>query len=179
MKTGRRSMLHGAVFVAVLICAACVARTALAGEAFVGGASHVLLADYGTGLGAALDLELDGGLRLGDVLALGIEASFSWPLPTGQGTSSSDVVMRFGPVVWLMFGERSWWSYLKAGVGWGGHVEDGGFVQVGLLSGAVGVAIAPSTLYVHFGFELSGQVEFAGGRATRAIGLGGFLGYAF
>ena len=141
-------------------------------------ASHISLSDYGTGLGASWDLALAGAWAPIPELAIGIEGALAVPLPTGQ-ESPTVIALAVNPAVWLRFGEQEEWGYIKLGAGLVGHRRDGGFEPVFVLLGALGFAVAPRTLLFHFGFEITGNYEVAGGIPTRAIGLGGFLGYSF
>jgi len=164
---------------AMLLLLLLPAGPAGAGQFHARAGSHVQLTDYGPGLGIALDIDLAGSWSPLPELEIGLEAWFGWPLPTGERTSPSSMLMRFNPALWLRWGEDDWWVYLKAGAGLAGHLRDGGFRRAWVACAAGGVAVAPVDLYVYFGFELSGQIELAGELPTRALGLGGFLGYQF
>lgn len=141
-------------------------------------ASHVSLSDCGPGLGASWDLVLAGAWAPIPELAVGIEGGLIVPLPTGN-ESPTVVAVRVNPAVWLRFGSHEEWGYIKFGAGLVDHRRDGEMKPVMVLIGALGFTVAPRALYIHFGFELTGHYDVAGGIPTRAIGIGGFLGYSF
>lgn len=164
---------------ATLLLLLLAAGPAGAGQFHTRAGTHLQLTDYGPDLGTALDIDLAGSWAPLKELEIGLESWFAWPLPTGESTSPSSMLLRVNPALWLRWGEDSWWIYLKAGAGLAGHLRGGDFKPVWVACAASGVAVAPVDLYVYFGFELSGQIELAGDLPTRALGLGGFLGYQF
>ncbi len=164
----------------LLFCLLNFPHATRAGEANIDltAATHVSLSDYGPGLGASWDLTLAGAWAPIPELAFGIESSLAVPLPTG---TESTTVIAFGvnPAVWLRFGESDEWGYIKLGAGLVAHRRENNFDPVFVLLGALGFTVAPRTLLIYFGFEITGNYEVAGDIPTRAIGLGGFLGYRF
>jgi len=142
-------------------------------------ATHVALSDYGPGLGASFDLVLAGAWVPIPELAVGLEGAIAVPLPTGDTTAETDIALRANPAIWLRLGDPSTWGYLKLGCGVDSHLREGDLEPVMVVLGAAGFAVAPRTLLFYFGFELSGKIEVVGSMPTRAIGLGGFMGFSF
>jgi hypothetical protein len=141
--------------------------------------THANIADYGFGICASLDLTLAAAWAPIPEVAFGLETALGVPLQSGAGDRQTDLTLRATPAVWLRFGEEEVWAYLKTGCGLDSHLADGEMKAVLVIIAAAGFAVAPRTLLFHFGFEISGQYELAGGIPTRAIGLGGFMGYRF
>ncbi len=138
------------------------------------------LIDYGgSPPGVALDLELEGVLRPVPELELGVEAAVSVPLPTGEETTPTDLLLRANPIVGLRFGDDRRWMYVRAGFGVDGHVNDGEFEPVAVVTGSIGFVVAPSTLLFAFGFEAAGKLKVAGDLPTQSVGLGGFVEFEF
>jgi hypothetical protein len=140
---------------------------------------HISLADVGEEWGAGGDLTLAAAWVVIPELAIGLEAAALLPLHTGDDPRQTDVALRANPAVWLRMGEPTFWSYLKLGCGVDSHLRGGALEPVMVLLGAVGFAVAPPELNVHFGFEISGEVDILGDITTRTLGLGGFLGFRF
>jgi hypothetical protein len=141
--------------------------------------THANIADYGFGICASLDLTLAAAWAPIPEVAIGLETALGIPLPAGEGDQQTDLTLRATPAIWFRFGDPEVWAYLKTGCGLDSHLIGGEMQAVLVIIAAAGFAVAPRTLLFHFGFEISGQYELAGGIPTRAIGLGGFMGYRF
>jgi hypothetical protein len=154
-------------------------RPAAQADWLLGTSLHISVADLGSGLGAAADLGVSAAwIPIGE-LALGLDAALMVPLRTGAGEGQTDLTLRACPVVWLRFGDDAAWGFVKAGLGVTAHLIDGSLepVFVGVAGG--GFIVAPRNLPFHFGFELTGELGLAGAVTTRALGLGGLIGWTF
>jgi hypothetical protein len=151
----------------------------LADEGLLWAAPHIHLADTGGGIGAALDLALAGAWVPVPQVAVGLEAALLVPLRVGDRASPTDLALRATPAVWLRFGEDRRWGHVKLGCGVDSHLRGGEMKPAFVLVGAAGFTVAPPELAFFFGFELTGEVDIVGEAVTRAVGLGGYIGYRF
>jgi hypothetical protein len=141
--------------------------------------AHGLYSHLGEDVGAAADLALSFAWLPIPEVAVGIEGAIAFPLHTGEEPRKTDLLLRVNPAVWLIYGDRQAWGYLKAGVGMDSHLRGGSLDPVLALIGAAGFAVAPRELVLHFGFEVYGELEIAGDLPTRSIGVGGIVGWRF
>jgi hypothetical protein len=141
--------------------------------------AHGLYSHLGEEVGAAADLALSFAWLPISEVAVGLEGALTFPLHTGQETRETDLVLRVNPAVWLIYGDEQAWGYLKAGAGMDSHLRGGSLEPVLALVGAAGFVVAPRELVLHFGFEVSGELDIAGDLPTRSIGVGGIVGWRF
>jgi len=151
---------------------------ARAGDFELFASSHGLLWDFGGDLQGVSDLSLAASWNPMEGLALGFETAVGVPLHTGSALSRPDVVLRANPAVWLRFGDLQSWGFIKLGLGVESLLEDSHAKAVPVALGAAGFGVAPPSLLLYFGFELTGQYHL-GKTISRSAGLGGFMGYRF
>ncbi len=151
---------------------------AQAGDFELFASSHALLWDFGGDLQGVADLSLAASWSPMVGLALGVETVIGVPLHTGDALSHPDVVLRANPAVWLRFGDLQSWGFIKLGLGVESLMEGSHAKAVPVAVGAAGFGVAPPSLLLYFGFELTGQYHL-GKIISRSAGLGGFMGYRF
>lgn len=141
--------------------------------------AHGLYSHLGEDVGAAADLAVSFAWMPISEVAIGLEGAFTLPLHTGEEPRQTDLLLRVNPAVWLIYGDQEAWGYFKAGAGMDSHLRGGDLEPALVLLGAAGFAVAPRALVLHFGFEVFGELEIAGDLPTRAIGVGGIVGWRF
>ena len=142
-------------------------------------AAHGLYTHMGEDVGAAADLTISFAWLPISEVAVGLEGTFTVPLHTGEEPRRTDLALRVNPAVWLIYGDEQAWGYFKVGAGMDSHLRGGSLEPVLALVGAAGFVVAPPELVLHFGFEVFGELDIAGDLPTRAVGVGGIVGWRF